>query len=130
MPGFVAVEGCTLQIQPPGNSDITPQITSVASKQVKIGGKGVFFKEIKFTITGYTSITIPTWIAQKAPANGSIIATGKYAKDANGKVVLVNDQSSTVVINGTMQSGNSTVPTTESVVVKVIDAGQTYVQEK
>ena len=125
----IVVDGCTLQIQSPGNSGITPAIQSTPSTNVKAGGKGVFFKEIKFQITGYMSLVDPTWIAQTSPANGSITATGKWTSDGTDKVVLEGDVSGTVTINGTHQVGNHPEATTEDVTVKVISAGQSYVKE-
>lgn len=113
----IVVDGCQLEVVAPGTGDI--EITSDPSETVLVGGNGVFFKEIKFKVSnsnGGGSVT-----NNDGKGEGSITATGENVLNSDGdKVVLLDDMSSSVVING--HSGDS--PAAGAVVVKVSDAGQ------
>ena len=117
----ISVDGCQLAVVSPGTGDV--EITSQPSDEIKINDKGVFFKEIKFSVSnsnGGGSVTNNDGTGQ-----GSIIATGKFITlTATGdKVVLLDDVSASVPISG--HSGSSSA--TGAVTVKVADAGQTDV---
>ena len=122
----VAVEGCTLKISS-GGSGPAPSVTNSPSTVVFADGKGVFFKEIKFSVSGVTAGDIANADGQ---GTGSISATGKFILDANGdKAVLEGDESGEITVNGTKPnpSGPGSVSASGKIKVKVDKAGQSVV---
>ena len=114
----IAVDGCVLEVVPPGTGDI--EVEEGQASDVDFAcGKGIHFKEIKFKVSnsnGGGSVT-----NNDGKGEGKIIATGSNWLNADGDMaVLQDDQSAAVVING--HSGDSSA--VGSVVVKVSDAGQ------
>lgn len=129
MGALAAVDGATLNVYESGaiNATATVTILGVTDSTVKMGGAVVYAGTITGTIAGLMSTMIPTWISQTAPATFTISPGATKVKTMLGNVFIVGDESTTVVINGTMQSGNSVVATTTSVTVKIDVAGQTAV---
>ena len=115
----IAVLGCTLQAVAPGTGTITID-PNQESQEVFINNKGVYFKEIKFSVSGSNgggSVTNNDGTGQ-----GSIIATGSNMLDKDGNIaVLEGDVSASVPISGT--SGSSSA--SGAIIVKVVSAGQT-----
>lgn len=119
----IAVKGCTLVIQ--GGSGPPPTITNQPSSDITVGGKGVFFKEIKVSLSGVTAGTITNSDGQ---GTGSITGTGADVLDANGdKAVLEGDVSASITVNGTMSTPSGPQSASGTVTVKVSAAGQTDV---
>lgn len=119
----LAVQGCTLQIQ--GGTGPAPKITNQPSSSIKVGGKGVFFGQIAFTLSGVKAgdIVTPTgsW-------PGTINGTGANVLENGQKAVLEGDVSATVTVRGTKPGPNGTqLPAQGNVTVKVSAAGQTDV---
>ena len=120
----IAVQGCTLVISS-GGSGPNPTITSQPSTQVLVSNKGVFFKEIKFSVSGANAGSISN---NDGHGSGTILATGTYILDgSSNKVVLLDDESASVTLNGTKPGPDGPEPATGSVKVKVSNAGQTDV---
>lgn len=121
----IAVKGCHLVISS-GGSGPEPTIESQPSDDVLVGGKGVFFGEIKFKVSGVTSGDITN---ADGKGEGTIQGTGSNILLIAGskKVVLKDDESASVPVTGTKPSQSGPVPASGSVKVKVSDAGQTDV---
>jgi hypothetical protein len=120
----IAVQGCTLVISS-GGSGPNPTVTSQPSTQVLINTKGVFFKEIKFSVSGANAGEITN---SDGHGSGTILATGTYVLDGSGnKVVLLDDESASVTLNGTKPGSEGPEPATGTIKVKVSNAGQTDV---
>ena len=116
----VAVLGCELEPVPPATGEIL--VTSNPSTEVLVGEKGVYFKEIKFSVAGSNGGGSVT--NNDGTGEGSIIATGSNMQDKNGNyVVLEGDLSASVPIKGT--AGQS--PASGAIFVRVKKAGQTDV---
>jgi hypothetical protein len=111
----IAVQGCTLQST--GNG--TNTIVSPPSNNCKIDNKGIYKGVLTITTTGNT---LGSWV-QTAPATGTIIPTSTSTTNDNEKVVRVTDKSAVITCDGLV--GN--VPTTNTVTVTIIVAGQTSV---
>ena len=119
----LAVDGCTLIIQ--GGTGPTPSITNQPSTKVLADGKGVFFKEIKVSLSGVTAGTITNSDGQ---GEGTITGTGTKITDANGDpAVLEGDVSANITVNGTMTTQSGPQKASGVVTVKVSKAGQTVV---
>ena len=117
----IAVSGCTLEPVPPATGTITIN-PNQESQDVLINSKGVYFKEIKFSVAGSNGGGSVT--NNDGTGNGSIIATGSNMTDAEGNsAVLEGDVSALVTITGT--AGESSASGT--ITVKVTKAGQTDV---
>lgn len=121
----IAVKGCHLVISS-GGSGPEPTITSQPSDDVLVSGKGVFFEEIKFKVSGVTSGDIAN---ADGEGEGTIQGTGDSILLIAGdkKVVLKDDESEDVPVNGTKPSQSGKAPASGSIKVKVLDAGQTDV---
>ena len=115
----VAVDGCTLEIT--GGSGPAPTITSTPSTKVLADGKGVFFKEIAFTVSGVTAGDIANSDGQ---GSGKITGTGDNILSGSDKAVLEGDISAEITVNGTKPSQSGPVPASGTIKVKVSDAGQ------
>lgn len=116
----IAVLGCELEPVFPATGEIL--VTSDPSTEVLVGEKGVYFKEIKFSVTGSNGGGSVT--NNDGTGEGSIIATGTNMQDKNGNsVVLEGDLSASVTIKG--KAGQS--PASGAIVVRVKKAGQTDV---
>lgn len=121
----VAVNGCHLVISS-GGSGPEPTITSQPSSDVLVSGKGVFFGEIKFKVSGVTSGDIAN---ADGKGEGTILGTGsKILLVAGSKnVVLKDDESAQITVNGTKPSQSGPVPASGKIKVKVSSPGQTDV---
>ena len=121
----VAVNGCHLVISS-GGSGPEPTITSQPSDQIFVSSKGVFFGEIKFKVSGVTSGDIAN---ADGKGEGTIQGTGSNILLIAGskKVVLKDDESASVTVNGTKPSQSGPVSASGSIKVKVLDPGQTDV---
>lgn len=120
----VAVKGCTLEISS-GGSGPAPTVDSSPSEDVLINDKGVFFKEIQFSVSGVTAGDIAN---ADGEGSGTIKGTGANILDASGdKVVLEGDESVEITVNGTKPSQTGSVPASGKIKVKVSSAGQTDV---
>lgn len=116
----IAVLGCELEPVPPATGTIS--VASDPSDEVFVGEKGVYFKEIKFSVSGSNGGGSVT--NNNGTGTGSIIATGSDVQDKNGNlVVLEGDMSASVPITGT--AGQS--PASGAIFVRVKKAGQTDV---
>ena len=120
----LAVKGCKLEVMPPGTGQVT--ITSDPSDEILVGDNGIFFKEIQFKVEN--SNGGGTVLNNDGKGTGSIIATGSNILSGEDKVVLQNDKSASVVINGTSPSSSGSTPSAGAVVVMVTQAGQTDVE--
>jgi hypothetical protein len=121
----VAVKGCHLTISS-GGSGPEPTIKSQPSDDVLVSGKGVFFGEIKFEVSGVTAGDIAN---ADGKGEGTIKGTGSNILLISGskKVVLKDDESASVTVNGTKPSQSGSAPASGSIKVKVSNAGQTDV---
>lgn len=117
----VVVEGCTLEPVSPATGTVTVD-ENQASDEVFINDKGVYFKEIKFHVTGSNGGGSVT--NNDGEGTGSIIASGSNMLNSDGDIaVLEGDVSAEVEINGT--AGDD--PASGLIIVKVTKAGQTDV---
>ena len=119
----LAVQGCTLLIQ--GGTGPAPTITNQPSSNIKVNGKGVFFGQIAFSLSGVIAgdIVTPT-----GSYPGTIQGTGANVLESSKKAVLEGDVSATVTVRGTKPGPNgSQLPAQGNVTVKVSVAGQTDV---
>ena len=121
----VAVDGCHLVISS-GGTGPEPTITSQPSDEVFVEGKGVFFGEIKFKVSGVNSGEITN---ADGKGEGTILGTGSSILLIAGskKVVLKDDESASVPVTGTKPSQSGPVPASGSIKVKVASTGQTDV---
>ena len=121
----IAVKGCHLTISS-GGSGPEPTIKSQPSDDVLVSGKGVFFGEIKFEVSGVTAGDIAN---ADGKGEGTIQGTGSNILLISGskKVVLKDDESASVTVKGTKPSQSGSAPASGSIKVKVSDAGQTDV---
>ena len=121
----IAVQGCHLVISS-GGSGPEPTITSQPSDDVLVSGKGVFFGEIKFKVSGVTAGDIAN---ADGKGEGTIQGTGSNILLIAGskKVVLKDDESASVPVNGTKPSQSGPQPASGSIKVKVSSTGQTDV---
>lgn len=117
----IAVNGCQLKPVSPATGTVT--VTSVASSQVLINGKGVFFKEIAFTIAssnGGGAITDNNGVG-----SGKITASYDAITDTQNGVLRKGDKAENISITGTA-SGQPVTPAPK-ISVEITDAGQTDV---
>lgn len=123
----VAVNGCHLTISS-GGSGPEPTITSQPSDQIFVSNKGVFFKEIKFKVSGVTAGDIAN---ADGKGEGTVLGTGsnifKIAGEVQDKVVLKDDESVQITVNGTKPSQSGPVAASGKIKVKVASAGQSDV---
>lgn len=120
----IVVKGCTLEISS-GGSGPEPTVDSSPSDNVLVNGKGVFFEEIKFSVSGVTAGDIAN---ADGEGSGTIKGTGASILDASGnKVVLEGDESAEITVNGTKPSQSGPVSASGKIKVKVSKAGQTDV---
>lgn len=118
---YVAVLGCELKPVSPATGTVTVDANQ-QSKDVFVNNKGVYFKEIKFHVTGSNGGGSVT--NNDGTGTGSIIASGSDMLDKNGDIaVLEGDMSAQVLING--HSGDESA--SGYITVKVTSAGQTDV---
>lgn len=113
-------------------------ITSTPSADISINGKGIFSKEIAFTIASGMTITSPvpgttgTGITA-SPTQGTISGTGSNAEEVNkGAMVLLGDSVDmtadfTFTLSPTPPSPPYTTVVPLPINVKVIDTAQTDV---
>ena len=120
----VAVNGCTLQLSA-GTGNIS--ITNAPSQKVKCDGKEAYKGQIQFSISNYMGTNIVNGDGQ---GSGSINGTSRCLKIEGAAAVLQNDTSETVTVIGTKpsSSGSGVEPATDSVTVKVSNAGQAKVK--
>lgn len=117
----VVVEGCVLKPVLPATGTVTVD-EGQASEEVFINNKGVYFKEIKFSVAGSNGGGSVT--NNDGTGTGTILATGGDMLDAEGnKIVLEGDQVVNVQIDG--HAGDESA--TGYITVKVTNAGQTDV---
>lgn len=118
----IAVDGCILEPVAPATGIITIE-PNQASEEILINNKGVYFKEIKFKVSGSNGGGSVT--NNDGTGEGSIIATGEniISLPDNFTAVLEGDLSGEVTINGTAgdQSASGLIK------VKVSSASQTDV---
>lgn len=118
----IAVDGCVLVPVAPATGTITIE-PNQASEEILINNKGVYFKEIKFKVSGSNGGGSVT--NNDGTGEGSIIATGEniISLSDNSTAVLEGDLSGEVTISGTAgdQSASGLIK------VKVSSAGQTDV---
>lgn len=119
----VAVDGCTLTISS-GGSGPAPSVTNSPSSNIKAGGKGVFFKEIKFSVSGVTAGTITN---ADGAGEGTIKGTGSSILENGDKAVLEDDESALITVNGTMSTPSGPQSASGQIKVKVSKAGQSDV---
>lgn len=120
----LAVQGCTLTISS-GGSGPPPTVTGTPSSDISVGGKGVFFKEIQFSVSGVTAGDIGYADGQ---GTGSISGTGENVLSSGDKAVLEDDESELITVNGTKPGPNGSIlPASGQIKVKVQDAGQSDV---
>ena len=127
------VEGCSFDIYENGivNPSGTVTITSTASTNTKVDGKGVYTNLI-VTVASFSSIdpNHQPWIS----GSGSTITPAQISASAqNNKidgsaVVLEGDEATNVTILGQKQQGQTAVPEQTTVTIKVSSAGQTVVK--
>lgn len=115
----IAVNGCELKPVAPATG--TVNITSVASTHVKINGKGVFFKEITFTVAGSNGGGAVT--DNNGTGSGKITASYDSMTDTQNGVLLKGDKVDNVNIKGT--AGGYTA--SGSISVEIVSTGQTDV---
>ena len=115
----IAVAGCELKPVSPATGVVT--VTSVASTLVKIDGKGVYFKEIAFTVAGSNGGGAVT--DNNGTGSGKITASYDSITDTQNGVLLKGDKTSDVEITGTA-SGNPVVPKPK-ITVEIVSTGQT-----
>lgn len=116
----IAVDGCILEPVAPATGTITIE-PNQASEEILINNKGVYFKEIKFKVSGSNGGGSVT--NNDGTGEGSIIATGEniISLPDNFTAVLEGDLSGEVTISGT--AGNQSA--SGLIKVKVSSAGQT-----
>lgn len=127
------VEGCVFEIYENGsvNPSGTISITSAASTNTKVDGNGVYTTLI-VTVAGFSSMdpSHQPWV----PSSGStvnpaqILASAQHNKIDTLPVVLEGDEAKNVTILGQKQQGQTTVPETATVTIKVKSAGQSVVK--
>lgn len=117
----IAVSTCQLKPVSPATGTVT--VTSVASTQIKINGKGVFFKEIAFTVTGSNGGGAIT--DNNGVGSGKITSSYNDITDTQNGVLLKGDKVSGVTINGTASS-EPVIPA-PTITVEITDAGQSEI---
>lgn len=121
----VAVEGCTLEIV--GGTGPEPSNDSTPSEKSFAGGKGIYFKEIAFSVSGVTAGDIAN---SDGEGSGTIPASGSNILDyASGDMaVLEGDISEEITVEGTKPApGGGTTKASGKIKVKVSAAGQSVV---
>ena len=114
----IAVNGCQLKPVSPATGTVT--IISVASSQVLINGKGVFFKEISFTVAGSNGGGAIT--DNNGVGSGKITASYDAITDTQNGVLLKGDKVNNISITGTA-SGQPVTPAPK-ISIEITDAGQ------
>ena len=115
--GFaLAVDGCELEDVIGGG---TVEVKSDPSDQVFADGKGVFFGTINIEVSG--SDGGGAFTDGNGYGVGTLTGTGANVCDADGQPAVLEDDYTTVIVNGT-SSGYTQPPAT--VTVKVKNAGQ------
>lgn len=133
----IAVKGTTLLVTSTAGAItvFSAQITSSPSTDISINNKGIYSKEITFSIASGMTITSPvagttgTGVTA-SPTTGTISGTGNNAEEVNkGVMVLLGDNvDMNVAFNFTTTSSPpSTTPVTLPINVKVLDTAQTDV---
>ena len=115
----IAVDGC--QLKPVSPATGTVSVTSVASTKVMINGKGVFFKEIAFSVSGSNGGGAVT--DNNGTGTGKITSSYDSITDTQDGVLLKGDKVSGVSISGTAGGYSAS----GSISVEITDAGQTDV---
>lgn len=119
----LAVEGCTLEIV--GGTGSEPSNDSTPSAKVLAGGKGVYFKEIAFSVSDVNAGDITN---SDGVGSGTIPASGSNVLDADGNAaVLEGDISAEIPVSGTTPGPSGNVPASGKIKVKVSAAGQSVV---
>jgi len=120
----LAVEGCTLEIV--GGTGSEPSNDSTPSSVVFADGKGVYFKEIAFSVSDVNAGDITNGDGE---GSGTIPASGSNILDADGNAaVLEGDISAEITVNGTKPApGGGTTSASGKIKVKVSAAGQSVV---
>ena len=115
----IAVDGCQLKPVSPATGVVT--VTSVASTKVLINGKGVFFKEIAFSVAGSNGGGAVS--DNNGTGTGKITSSYTDITDTQNGVLLKGDKVDNVSVSGT--AGGSSA--SGSISVEITDAGQTDV---
>lgn len=136
----IAVNGTTLLVTSTAGTitAFSVQITSSPSSDISINDKGIYSKEIAFSIASGMTITSPvagtTGTGTTAsPVTGTISGTGSNAEEVNkGVMVLLDDNVDITAtfnfpITPTPPSPPYVTPVTLPINVKVIDTAQTDV---
>ena len=119
----LAVDGCTLEISS-GGSGPAPTVVNTPSDSIDVSGKGVFFKEIKFSVMGVTAGDITN---ADGRGEGTISGTGENIDENGDYAVLEGDESEEITVEGTKSSPSGPVHASGKIKVKVKSAGQTDV---
>lgn len=117
----IVVSGCELKPVSPATGEVV--VTSVASTKHKINGKGVFFKEISFTVSlsnGGGAIT-----DGNGAGGGKITASYDAITDTENGVLLEGDSVDGIEITGT--AGGQPVEPAPTISVEIKSAGQSDV---
>lgn len=127
----IANEDVTLTITTAGVSGSISIVSSASSKVKAPKGKGVFFKEIEFNVSGLTEGECGT-ITPGTNTGEKILTTATKVKDANGDAVMrLGDKLTGIQSNGATKP-KPTSPFFESCTitydVEITDAGQTKVK--
>ena len=119
----IAVKGCTLELSPASSPEATVTITTPASTTTKADGNAVYSGPLSITIAGYTggAITVAGSGATTSPA---ILQPGATKYKVDGKAVVLEGDSTTVVVTGLATAGTTTTTATQQVTIKIKSAGQ------
>lgn len=116
----IAVNGCTIEPVSPASGTIN--ISSTPSNKVFLEDKGVFFKEIAFSVSGSNGGGDIT--DNNASGDGKFTVSYDSILDGSDQGVICEGDVVTVSVKGTRTSGSSTETLTRDIQVKITSAGQ------
>lgn len=114
----IVVQGCTL--------DCTfAQITTSPKTDVKCGGKSTYAGDLNIKISSYSSSVIT--VTGSGSGSDTLHPSATHVK-IKGEPVALKGDSVTITVNGKAYAGQTTIDVSESVIVKISNAGQSVVQ--
>lgn len=121
---FVAVEGCTVEVQSPASGQVS--INAQPSSKVSAGGSGVYSGMLDISVSNVTQAALGS--AVPGTATGAILATASDTKADGQPVMRVGDEITLVAADAQTSTSSGPVPGPITLTVKITDAGQAKVE--
>jgi len=130
MSEFIANQDCTLSIITPGVSGVIT-VLSVPSTVMKAEGKGVYKKEIEFSVANVVAVAPAPPCGSVTPGtvtSAKILATAIAVTTEGDAVMRLGDKVTGVTTTGATNPGSPPISCTITFDVEITDAGQNKVK--